>query len=750
MSCTETTYQAPPDSGNVFLGRTLPSLLSEACDRAPNTTAFNRWTGTKWQPLSNQTFRATAEAVAVGLVNLGLETGDRVALLMHSDVNFCIVDFGCLLAHLVNVPIDLTQTLEHIIFTLRHSEARALIISNLDLLAQIVPYLWDTPNLQYIIVADAPEDWQQARSQWITSHPNGGKDTGQSWNSSEIPESACLWIPMFLHPAHLEQPHPPFPQCIQLISLNEVQVHGQTAVSADKLQQLYTALSPHDLATIVYIPDEMGQMQGVMLTHENLSANALTSFSSLPNLKRGKKEILLTFLPLNHVLARTLLYGHIHYGHSVYFSNPNRLMKHLSEVHPTILVTVPLLLEKIYSKITEVGARREKEAKGRGKTIKTIVASLTQLAQLIFSWALTLAKQYELGHHPKGVYALQLKLADWLVFSKWRSLFGGRLKYLICGGAALKAELANVFAAAGVTILQGYGLTQASAVVCCNRGLDNNRAGTVGMPIAGAEVAIADDGEILIRGPYVTSGYYQNPAATQELIDAQGWLHTGDLGAFTQEGFLKITGLKKSLFKLSTGKYIAPQPIEQRLKQSPLVAEAIAVGSEQKFCAMLIIPNLEALYRHAQRMGIDLPSAALLEHPCVIALYRTLVDAANCHLPYWALVKRFRLINATFTIENELLTPTGTVNRAKVLEVFANEIKALYEDGVKGRRSEAERRRGETEKALPVSLPPAVSEASCPTFAQSLNPRLTTLNSIATFMLYTSMAVPRLYERIAG
>lgn len=395
MVCTEKTDHVLPDFKRVILGRTLPSLLNEVCVQTPNLHAFNQWTETGWRSLSNQAFQTTIETVAIGLLDLGLEKGDRVALLMHSDVNFCITDLGCLLANLVNVPIDLTQTLEHIIFVLQHSEAKVLIVSNLDLLAQIAPYLWNTPHLQHIIVVTVPVNWTEMRSQWIAT-PFAGQ--GQI-SIRKIPESACLDIPMLLHPAHLEKPHSAFPQCVQIFSLDEIQQRGK--VSTTRPQHLYAALAADDLATIVYIPDEQGQLQGVMLTHENLSANALSSFSAIPDLKRGSQDVVLSFLPLNHVLARTLLYGHMNYGHSIYFSNPNRVMKHLKEVRPTLLVTVPLLLEKIYSKVLEQGNK-----------------AFSIPERILLHWALDLAKQYELGCQPKGLYALLLKLANWVVFAR--------------------------------------------------------------------------------------------------------------------------------------------------------------------------------------------------------------------------------------------------------------------------------------------------------------------------------------------
>ncbi|NJK50648.1 long-chain fatty acid--CoA ligase [Candidatus Gracilibacteria bacterium] len=341
------------------------------------------------------------------------------------------------------------------------------------------------------------------------------------------------------------------------------------------------------------------------------------------------------------------------------------------------------------------------------------------LTPVVVSWALKLAKEYEIGEQPKGWYALQLKIADRLVFCKWRAVFGGRIKYLLSGGAGLKAEIANLFAAAGITILQGYGLTETSAAIAYNRG-SFNRAGTVGVPIAGVEIAIADDGEILIRGPCVMAGYYKNPEATQQVIDADGWFHTGDLGEFTEDGFLKITGLKKSPFKLSTGKYVTPVPLESKLKQSSLVAKAIAVGAERKFCAMLIFPNLDALHEKLRPMSLNLATEELLKHPCVLSLYQALVDEANCHLPYWSTVKRFAIVNATLSIENGMLSPTGEVIRAKIVETFAKEIDALYVEEKTERKSDV-RVRNIDEEPISEFPCPSVAPATCPVYARSLN-----------------------------
>ncbi|MCY6488971.1 AMP-dependent synthetase/ligase [Leptolyngbya sp. GGD] len=609
-----------------LLGRTLPSLLEEACALRPNATALNQWTEAGWRSLSNQEFRTKAEILALGFLNLGLVHGDRVALLMPSDVNFAIADMGCLVAGLVDVPIDLTQTLETIVLVIEQSGSKALIVANLDLLEQVLPYLEHASDLKYILIADVPEDWRSSNPQLIYS--------------------------------------------IEQVS--------QIADSDSQVQELYQKLSPQDLATLVYVPGEDGQWLGAMLTHENLSGNALAAFASLSRLHWGAEDIVLSFLPLTHVFARCLLYGHFYYGHTIYFSSANRVFKHLKEVQPTILATVPLLLERLYSKTMDQAER--------------LTSRRERIALAVTLW---FAKRHKLGHSRTD--ALLQKFVTRFGLSQWRSLFGNRLKYVLCGGAALKPELVAVFAAAGLDIYQGYGLTQASAIVSCNRDRAN-RAGTVGKLIEGVEIAIAPDQEILVRGAYVMRGYYQNAEGTEAAIDEQGWLHTGDLGALTADGFLQVTGQKKVLFKLASGKYIAPRPIQSRLKSSPLVKDAIVVGAGQKGCGALIVPNLEALRN--LRLADD--DVTLLKHPCVQSLYQLIVDEANCHQPYWAAVKRFRLTDeAAF----------GT-NLTKEIHLLYSESKTPLQDSSDFDLQELEC------PVLPVE--------ACPTFAQSLHPRFTT------------------------
>jgi len=701
----------------VPLGRTLPSLLEAACQRNPNAKALNQWTESGWRSHSNQAFKSATETLAMGFLGLGLAKDDRVALLLHNDLNFAIADMGCLLAGLVDVPIDLTQTLENIFWALSHSEAKALVIANLDLLKQIAPYLGKAPNLQQIMIAEVPDDWQPTRSLALESAEDIQNDSLEF--TQNIPAQACLDLHTLLHGTRPEfAPESrdiALPQCLQVFSLSELQAQGQSRVTAHNLQILRSRLNSRDLATIIYIPAENGKLVGVMLTHENLSGNALAAFASLKDMEWGDREVGLSFLPLTHVFARCLFYGHLYYGHSIYLSHPNRVLKHLKEVQPTILASIPLLLEKFYSKIVE----RSKK-------------SSFWWEQQIATCGLRLAQQYELGQQPRGLAALHTKLAmqiaDGLVYTQWRSLFGDRLKYLLSGGAALSPEIANAFNAAGIPVLQGYGLTQTGGVVCFNR-VDNNHAGTVGSPIPGVEIAIATDGEILVRGLYVTPGYYKNAAATEAAIDPQGWLHTGDFGAFTDNGLLKITGMKKSLFKLSTGKYIAPQPLEEQLNKSVLIKQAAIVGSDRKFCSALLFVNLDALRDRVMALGfpelsVTLSNDELFRHPCILALYRAEIDAINCHLPYWATVKRFLLIDAELTVENGLLSSAQHINRAAVIERFSREIDILY-----GEQDESKlKNRNKANKLEPenAQLDCADYDAiACPIFTQSLNPRFT-------------------------
>ena len=339
-------------------------------------------------------------------------------------------------------------------------------------------------------------------------------------------------------------------------------------------------------------------------------------------------------------------------------------MQHIAEVRPTIFATVPRVLEKVYA------------------AVLTRIAGMRGPQKAIASWALSTGERYNVLSPPAGLQALALKAADRLLFSKWRKALGGRVHFLISGGAALGARLTNLFAAANIAVLEGYGLTETSPVISFNR-KERVQPGTVGELIPGAEAKIAEDGEILTRGPYVMQGYYKDEALTKEVIDEDGWFHTGDIGMFSPPGYLRITDRKKSLFKLSTGKYVAPQPIENRLRAHPAIEEAMVLGSGYRYCAALVFPDLGNLrdYARAQGVGEDLPAAALVALPAVQSYLRDAAREANAGMDPWSSVKRFHIAIAALTTENGLLTPTLKVRRRQVKARFEEEIEAMYGEG---------------------------------------------------------------------
>jgi long-chain acyl-CoA synthetase len=448
------------------------------------------------------------------------------------------------------------------------------------------------------------------------------------------------------------------------LSLAQVQERGEAstedidAAIADLRDQIH----PDDLATLIYTSGTTGKPKGVMLTHQNISFNAETSIGELGAFDPGPDgEVAISFLPLTHIFARSLHYAFMANAISVYFCHPDNLVDALPKVQPTVFASVPRVLEKVYAGIQ----RKIMDMEGLQKTIGT--------------WALGVARQYKMGEQASLPFKLKRSLADSLVFSKWRQALGGNVKYIVVGGAALQPDLTNTLAAAGIETLQGYGLTETSPVIAFTRP-DRNKPGTVGDPLPGVEVRIADDGEILTRGPHVMQGYYKAPDKTERVMTGD-WFHTGDIGEF-DGNFLKITDRKKDLFKLSTGKYVMPQPIENELGSQPLVDKAIVIGNSQKFCAALIFPTEDQVRAQARELGMDdsQPLPDLLDDPKIVAVFQELVDNANKGMDHWSTVKRFALIPDELTVDSGLLTPTLKVKRPKIREAYADEIAALYEE----------------------------------------------------------------------
>jgi long-chain acyl-CoA synthetase len=452
----------------------------------------------------------------------------------------------------------------------------------------------------------------------------------------------------------------------QGISLADLEARGKIIedTQPDLINDVAHLSKPDDLATIIYTSGTTGEPKGVMLTHLNLISNMIDASN---HYLFSHEDVALSVLPLSHIFERQAMYMYLYRGISVYYAESLDMMgPNLREVRPTILVGVPRIFEKIYARIRE----------------KVAVKGRLQLAML--SWAVSVAKNYGRllveGKRTPAWLALQHRLASRLVFSKWREAFGGRIRVLVSGGAALPEDLGYMYLGAGIPIIQGYGLTETSpGMTSCT--LQTNRIGTVGRPIPKVEIRIAADGEIETRGPNVMRGYYNKPEETRAVFTEDGWFKTGDIGTIDADGFLRITDRKKELFKTSGGKYIAPQPIEQLIKGSRFVNQVVLVGNGRKFPAALIVPDWERIESYAHLKGIKANNhAELRKHPRVIDLFLRQIAALTTDLAQYERVKKVALLEDELTIESGELTPTLKVKRRVVDEKYRDVIDALYDE----------------------------------------------------------------------
>lgn len=432
----------------------------------------------------------------------------------------------------------------------------------------------------------------------------------------------------------------------------------------DLIEDLAHRICPDDLATLIYTSGTTGEPKGVMLTHSNLLSNLLDSSTQL---SFAAGDTALSVLPLSHIFERQAMYMYLYRGMAVYYCEAmDKIGPNLREVSPTILVGVPRIFEKIYFRIKERAA-----ADGR-------------LNVFVLSWAVSVAKEYARllinKQQPSPWLRLKHTVASKLVFSRWKKAFGGRIRLLVSGGAALPEELGLVYLGAGIPIIQGYGLTETSPVISsCD--LDENRIGTVGRPIRNVQVRIAADGEIETRGPNVMRGYYHKPEANREVFTEDGWFRTGDVGTIDKDGFLRITDRKKELFKTSGGKYIAPQPIEQMIKSSRFVNQVVLIGNQRKFPAALIVPDWELMESYAELKGIKFQTRGeLCQDPRIINLFERQVAQYTLDLAQYEKVKKIALLENELTIETGELTPTLKVKRRVIDEKYAAVIDRLYED----------------------------------------------------------------------
>ncbi len=429
-----------------------------------------------------------------------------------------------------------------------------------------------------------------------------------------------------------------------------------------KMEREASTISNADLATIIYTSGTTGVPKGVMLSHNNILSNVLDSMPCFPP---GENMRTLSFLPLNHIFERMVIYLYMFKRISIYFAESMETIgDNLKEVRPHLFTTVPRLLEKVYEKIMAKGSE------------------LTGVKRRLFFWAHALAKKFEINKNMGWWYNFQLNIANKLIFSKWREALGNEVICIVSGGAACPVKLIRIFTAARVIIMEGYGLTETSPVISVNRYEEKDRMiGTVGPLIANVEVKIAEDGEILCKGPNIMLGYYKNPEATAAVMEDGVWFKTGDIGTMVDGKFLKITDRKKEIFKTSGGKFVAPVAVENRMKESPYIENLIVLGPGRKFVSALIVPSFENLNKWAVKNGIKTDNRnLLLKDEKVIQLYQSEVERLNQGLNHVEQVKKFLLLPVEWSIDSGEMTPKLSLKRKSIVEKYEQVIDELYEN----------------------------------------------------------------------
>lgn len=422
-------------------------------------------------------------------------------------------------------------------------------------------------------------------------------------------------------------------------------------------------INPDDVATIIYTSGTTGEPKGVMLTHKNFLSNIE---GALKSIHVSENDVFLSFLPLSHVFER--MAGHYlpcYCGATIaYAESIDTVAQNLQEIKPTVMTSVPRFYEKIYARINES------------------ILEGSPVKRAIFKWSLKQGQQMlkyrQAKRKPGSLLKVKFNLAKKLVFNKLKERVGGRIRFFVSGGAPLAKEIGEFFAYANLLILEGYGLTETSPVISVNRE-DAFKFGTVGLPLVNVEVKIAEDGEILTRGPHVMKGYYKKEEDTREVIDQDGWFHTGDIGYIDKDGFLVITDRKKNIIVTSGGKNVAPQPIENLLITSRYIEQAVVVGNARKYCTALIVPNMELVKQYARENYIDAENEEeLLHHPMIKELIRKEIDLLSVHLASYETIKDFQLLKNPFTIESGELTPTLKVKRNVIEKKYKDLIDKMY------------------------------------------------------------------------
>ncbi len=603
----DTTRQYAANPADLPEG-TLVEIFFQAVEGVDSADALRRREpGGEWSSISHAEFLERVRGTTLGLEALGLESGERVAILSENRPEWAQADFGALCAGITDVPVYDTLPSNQVEYILNDAEIRLIFVSNTHQLEKVLD-IWDeVPSLEWAVMFD------------------GGVDDDRVLSLAELVEKGA----------------------------------ATESERGAGFKERALRVKPDDIATMLYTSGTTGPPKGVLLSHHNIYSNVMAVQSLFT---AGPEDVATSFLPLSHILERMVDYWLFANGVTIaYIHDIDLVADSLVEVQPTIAVSTPRLYEKVYDK----------------------VMSQTGLKGKIVAWAGGVASRWTdatLGGGSPGLLtSIQHGIADRLVYKTIRGRIGGKLRFFISGGAPLALHVARFFYGAGVLILEGYGLTETSPVTNVNTEKDM-RLGTVGLPVPGTEISIAEDGEILVRGPQVMKGYYNLPDATAEAIDSDGWFHTGDVGEIDADGYLKITDRKKDLIVTAGGKNIAPQPIENRVKESPFIDEAVMVGDRRPYTVLLLVPNSDKLTEWAGAQGIDKTGEALFSDERVAAKMEreslgNLDGFARFERP-----KKIGLLDAEFTVEGGELTPTQKVKRRVIEDRFGDAIRALYDE----------------------------------------------------------------------
>ncbi|HTL81008.1 MAG TPA: long-chain fatty acid--CoA ligase [Bacteroidia bacterium] len=561
----------------------------------------------QWEKWSMKKFVEISEALASGMINEGLKKGDRVAILSNNRPEWNAVDFATQISGAVLIPIYPTISENDLKFIFGDSEPKFIFVSNSSILEKakaVTSDLASPPKIYSINGIDA--------SLHYSSLVESGKKTPQT----------------------------------ELINKTKAEI------------------TPMDLLTILYTSGTTGTPKGVMLSHNNLVSN-FTSLCDLPPVDHTHRA--LSFLPLNHIYERMLVYLYLFRGPAIYYAESiDTIAQNMQELQPHIFSCVPQLIQKVYNRITSKGLE------------------LTGFKRKLFFWSVALGEKFEIRGKKNGWwYNIKLAIANKLVFSKWRAGLGGNVRAMISGGAALDPRLARIFWAAKMPVLEGYGLTETSPVIAVNNfNPDSVCFGTVGPVIKDVTVKFAADGEILVKGPNVMMGYYKRPDATAEVIDAEGYFHTGDIGTMVENRFLKITDRKKEIFKTSGGKYIAPQMIENLLKSSKFVEQSMVIGENRKYPSAIIVPSFAFLKDWAKLKGYDIGSTheEMVKNQKVMDRIMSAVNKINANLAQYEKIKKIILLPNEWTVNSGELTPKLSLKRKVILAENTKAIDDLYRE----------------------------------------------------------------------